>query len=294
MPAASSDYKGIGLILVATVGIVLMNTCAKMGSLYHGPVEMVFYRGVVALGLLVPYMLVAHPLSVFQTKRLGTHLYRSVVGNLGVAFVFWAYALLPMADATALLFAAPLFVAALSPLLLKEKVGRIRWLMVSVGFGGVLLIVKPSFGVLTNLAAIVGLTAALCIALVDMVLRSLGQTDAPITTVFYFLLIGVLLSGPYTLVFGSLPAETFLPWIIGIGVFAALQQVAKTTAFQLAEASLLSPYTYTAIIWATLTGWLFWQDLPSLSVAVGAAMVIASNVFMAWQARRGKADATGS
>jgi drug/metabolite transporter (DMT)-like permease len=127
-----------------------------------------------------------------------------------------------------------------------------------------------------------------------MALRSLGQTDAPITTVFYFLLIGVLLSGPYTLVFGSLPAKSILPWIIGIGVFAAIQQVAKTTAFQLAEASLLSPYTYTAIIWATMTGWIFWQDLPSLTVVLGAAMVIASNVFMAWQARKGTVGPSGT
>jgi len=286
MPSSSSPpTKGIGLILIASLGIVLMNTCAKMGSLSHGPIEMVFYRGVVALGLLVPYMLVTHPRSVFKTNRLGTHLYRSVVGNLGVAFVFWAYALLPMADATALLFAAPLFVTALSPFLLQEKVDRTRWLMVTVGFVGILLIVKPSFGVFTNIAAIVGLTAALCVALVDMALRSLGQTDAPITTVFYFLLIGVLFTAPYTLLFGSLPAKDMLPWILGIGFFAAIQQVAKTTAFRLAEASLLSPYTYTAIIWATLAGWFFWHDLPSLTVLAGAAMVILSNVVMAWQAR---------
>lgn len=189
-----------------------------------------------------------------------------------------------MADATALLFAAPLFVTALSPFLLKEKVGWVRWFLVMLGFAGILLIVKPSYGVLTDIAASVGLTAALCVALDDMARRSLGQTDAPITTVFYFLLIGVLLTGPYTLLFGALPAKHLFPWIISIGVIAAIQQVAKTTAFRLAEASLLSPYTYTAILWATLAGWIFWQDLPSLSVVAGAAVVIVSNVFMAWQA----------
>lgn len=85
MPSFSTVPKGIGLILMATFGIVLMNTCAKMGGLSHGPIEMVFYRGMVALGLLVPYMIAAHPLSVFTTSRLGAHLYRSIVGNLGVA-----------------------------------------------------------------------------------------------------------------------------------------------------------------------------------------------------------------
>lgn len=88
MSSSIALRKGIGLILIATLGIVLMNTCAKMGSLAHGPLEMVFYSGLVALGLLVPYLLVAHPRSVFKTDRLGTHLYRSAVGKIGVDFVF--------------------------------------------------------------------------------------------------------------------------------------------------------------------------------------------------------------
>ncbi|WP_054700857.1 DMT family transporter [Desulfosarcina cetonica] len=99
--------KGVLLILLATLCIVLMNTCAKASSVSHGPVEMVFYRGVVALFLLVPYMLANHPVGVFKTRRAGAHLYRSIIGNIGVGLVFWAYALLPMANATALLFSAP-------------------------------------------------------------------------------------------------------------------------------------------------------------------------------------------
>lgn len=80
-----------------------MNTCAKLSSPAYGPVEMVFYRGVIALGALVPYMLLTQPPAVFKPRRIGIHLIRALVGNLGMAFVFWAYALLPMADATALL-----------------------------------------------------------------------------------------------------------------------------------------------------------------------------------------------
>jgi drug/metabolite transporter (DMT)-like permease len=250
-----------------------MNACAKMSSLSHGPLEMVFFRGIIALALLVPYMLRTHSADIFRTKRIKTHLYRALVGNMGVGFVFWAYALLPMADATALLFASPLFVTALSPFLLKEKIDRYRWVAVIIGFGGILLIAKPSALMLSNPASAIGLSAALCGALVDMTLRNLGRTDDPLTTVFYFILIGVLVSGPYTLIFGSLPKAEILPWIVGIGVFTAIQQLAKTTAFQFAEASLLAPYTYSSIIWATLFGWIFWKELPTLSVVLGAAVV---------------------
>ena len=283
MSSPSDTYKGIILILVATLVIVLMNTCAKMSSLAHGPLEMLFYRGIIVLSLLVPYMLLTQGPSVFKTKRIKVHLYRAIVGNLGVCFVFWAYKLLPMADATALLFAAPLFVTVLSRWLLKEEIDRYRWSAVIVGFGGILLIAKPSLNVLSNPASLIGLTAALCVAFVHIVLRSLGKTDDPLTTVFYFILIGVLVSGPYTLIFGSVPDMNILPWIIGIGIFAVIQQVAKTTAFRLAEASLLAPYTYTAIVWATVIGWIFWKDFPALSVVLGTLVVIGSNLFIVWR-----------
>lgn len=277
-----SNYKGVALILVATVSIVLMNTCAKMSSPAHGPIEMVFYRGLIALSLLIPYMMLTQPMSVFKTKRFKMHLYRAVVGNLAVGFVFWAYALLPMADATALLFAAPLFVTILSPIMLKEKVDRYRWSAVIVGFGGILLIAKPSGDLFSNPASLIALAAALCVALVNMALRNLGQTDEALTTVFYFILIGVLISGPYTIFFGSAPDLAIMPWILGIGIFAVVQQVTKTTAYRFAEASLLAPYTYTSIVWATLVGWIVWHDFPALSVMTGTAVVIGCNLFMIW------------
>ncbi|MDJ0783811.1 MAG: DMT family transporter [Desulfosarcinaceae bacterium] len=283
MPPVSATTKAIGLILTATLGIVLMNTCAKLVSPGHNAVEMVFYRGLMALALLVPYMAATRPLSVFTTRRLGAHLYRSLVGNLGVGFVFWAYTLMPMADTTALLFAAPLFVTALSPLLLKEKIGATRGLAVLVGFGGVLLIVRPSPALLSQPGALIGLAAALMMALVDMALRNLGRTDDPLTTVFFFILIGVVVSGVYTLLWGSWPRGAHLGILAAMGIFTAIQQVAKTTAYRHAEASFLAPYTYSAIIWATLTGWLFWREWPSLSVVLGTIVIIASNLFLGWR-----------
>jgi drug/metabolite transporter (DMT)-like permease len=272
--------RGILLILLATLCIVLMNACAKMSSSHHGPVEMVFYRGVVALGLLIPYMLATHPPTIFKTRRIGAHLYRATVGNIGVGLVFWAYSLLPMANATALLFASPLFVTTLSPLLLRERVGGMRWMAVAVGFGGVVLIARPSFDLLVDPASMVGLGAALCVALVDMALRNLGRTENPLTTVFYFLLGGVALSAPYTLIYGSAPAGHTLFWIVGIGIFTAVQQLAKTAAYRYAEASFLAPYTYTAIVWATLTGWLLWHEGVTMPVAIGTGVVVASNLFI--------------
>jgi drug/metabolite transporter (DMT)-like permease len=188
-----------------------------------------------------------------------------------------------MADTTALLFAAPLFVTALSPLLLKERIDAPRWVAVLTGFGGVLLIVRPSPALLNDPAALIGLAAALMVALVDMALRNLGRTDDPLTTVFFFLLIGVLVSGVYTGLRGSIPRLEQLPILAAMGVFTAIQQVAKTTAYRHAEASFLAPYTYSAIIWATFMGWVFWKELPSLPVITGTLVIIASNLYLVWR-----------
>jgi len=286
MMPATDIAKGVWLILLATLGIVLMNTCAKVASAVHSPIEMVCYRGIVALAIITPYMLVTRPGAVFKTRRIKAHLYRALVGNIAVGFVFWAYALLPMADATALMFSSPLFVAALSPLFLKERVDRFRWIAVGAGFAGILLIIRPSGEILFNTASLVGLAAAFSNALVDMALRNLGRTDDPLTTVFYFLFFGVLVTAPYAVCFGTLPGRELLPWILGIGGFAAIQQVAKTTAYRFAEASLLAPYTYSAILWATWLGWLLWGELPKLTVMVGTLVVTGSNFFIFWKEKQ--------
>jgi len=154
-----------------------------------------------------------------------------------------------------------------------------------VGFGGVLLIVRPSPALLSQPAALIGLAAALMMALVDMALRNLGRTDDPLTTVFFFILIGVLVSGVYTRFWGAAPRLAHLGILAAMGLFTAIQQVAKTTAYRHAEASFLAPYTYTAIIWATITGWLFWRDLPGLPVVLGTLVIIASNLFLVWRER---------
>jgi drug/metabolite transporter (DMT)-like permease len=197
-----------------------------------------------------------------------------------VGLVFWAYSLMPMANTTALLFAAPLFVTALSPVLLKERVDAGRWIAVVLGFGGILLIARPSAGLLADPVSVVGLGGALCMALVDMALRNLGRSEHPLTTVFYFILGGVTLSAPYTLIYGHMPEGRLLPWIVGIGVFTAIQQLAKTAAFRFCEASFLAPYTYTSMVWATLIGWLLWKEIITLPVVLGSGVVVASNLFI--------------
>lgn len=287
---------GVVLTVISTFLIILMNACAKLASPYHTVIEAVFYRNIFALAIVLGYIVATRRWSAFKTKRPLAHLGRSVVGNVGLAMVFWAYTLMPMADVSALLFASPLMVTAMSALILREQVGIWRWGAVVIGFIGVSLIGLEQMGGgsaldtahFAGFGVLVGLGAAFCVSLVSIFLRALSSTEDAFTTVFYFLLIGLIGSGIYMVFAGSPPHPAALIPLIGAGVASSLSLLMKTQAYKYGEASLLSPYTYTAILWSTLLGWLFWGELPTPTIWIGAGIVIASNLFILYREQKKK------
>lgn len=283
---------GIILYIAAVFLIVVMNGFVKEATQYHSPVEAVFYRGLIAMAILLGYAAYKGKFHIYKTTRLKSHIGRSIAGNIGVVMVYWSYSLMPMADATALLFTAPLLVTVMSALLLKEQVGRYRWLAVIIGFLGVLLISSPSGIDYEGYAIFVVLGAACSVALVQIFLRELGKTEDALTTVFYFLAFGITASGIYMIFKGTWPHPAAIIPLIGAGLSSGVQLIIKTQAFRLAEASLLSPFSFTSIVWATLIGWIFWDDLPTITVLLGTAIVIASNLFIIWRETRIKPGKT--
>ena len=289
---------GVALTVISTFLIILMNACAKLASPYHSVLEAVFYRNIFAMIVVLGYIVATKRWSAFKTKRPLAHLGRSVIGNIGLAMVFWAYTLMPMADVSALLFAAPLMITALSALILREQVGIWRWGAVVIGFLGVSLIGLEQIGQRSTLDAehfagfgvIIGLCAAFCVSLVSIFLRALSSTEDSFTTVFYFLLTGLFGTGIYMIFAGTLPHPAALIPLIGAGAASSMSLLMKAQSYKYAEASLLSPYTYTAILWSALLGWLFWDELPTPSIWIGASIVIASNLFILYREQKKKKE----
>lgn len=287
---------GIVLTVISTFLIILMNACAKLASPYHSVMEAVFYRNIFAMVVVLGYIVATKRWSAFKTKRPLAHLGRSIVGNIGLAMVFWAYTLMPMADVSALLFAAPLMITAMSALILREQVGLLRWGAVVIGFLGVSLIGLEQMGQRSELdvahfagfGVIVGLGAAFCVSLVSIFLRALSSTEDSFTTVFYFLLTGLVGSGIYMIFAGSMPHPAAIVPLFGAGVASSMSLLMKSQSYKYAEASLLSPYTYTAILWSALLGWLFWGELPTATLWIGAGIVIASNLFILYREQKKK------
>lgn len=278
--------KGIALLTFSVCIAVIMGALSKLltGDGLLSPIEVVFWQSIVSLGIVVLAVSRFQRLPSFKTTRLKEQISRGIVGNIGIITMYWAYATMPMADVATLLFTGGLMATALSAIFLKERVGIYRWLAVAVGFAGAAIAAAPS----GESWQIEGVIAALAAAffgggLVSIMLRSLGKTEPATTSAFYTLCCGLVITCPYVIYKGQIPDLDAALLIAGCGVASSSILVTKTQAFRYAEASLLSPVQYTAIIWATLMGWVVWNDLPSLNVVIGAGIIIASNIVILWR-----------
>lgn len=262
-----------------------MSLFAKLLGQYLGPIEVTFFRNAFSLIALVAWMIAGRHFFILKTERPWAQIFRGFVGTLGVTLGMWAVSMLSLAQTTVLLFTSPLFTVLLSIFVLKEKVGLHRLSAVFVGFMGIIVIANPFNGALSIplLGLIAGISWGFCSGSVDTILRWLGTTEKSTTTTFYFMLFGVLTTGLH-LPFADLHEVTF-SWnvigiIAGLGLCGLFSLLAKSQSFRLGKASIVAPMMYTMIIWSVLFDYLFWDQVPSWNVVLGAFMIIGSNLFI--------------
>lgn len=220
------------------------------------------------------------------------HIKRAMAGVLAMGLWFVALERLSLPEATALIYAAPLIMVVFAATILGEKVRIYRWTAVSVGFAGVLIIVAPQITGSAHVedAALVGvicaLAAAVFMALTSVFVRQLVSTEKTTTIVLYFFLAASVVS-LVSLPFGwVVPSWQDLLVLVLIGVLGGIGQLMITTAFQHAEASIIAPFEYTSIVWATGIGFFFFDEVPAEATLVGAAIVIASGIFVIFRERQ--------
>lgn len=274
--------QGIGLITLAMALLSAMDAVVKWLSPDYSTIQLMFFRSVFAFLPLAPLVLRDGWAGSLRTQRLGTHALRSLFGISALGCFFWSLSLLPLADATAITFAAPLFVTALSLPLLGEVVRARRWIAVAVGFLGVLVMVQPGVGVFQP-AALLPLATALFLALMVIQVRKLTRTDSNTTIVLYYTIMSTLVTGAVVPFYWVTPGLTDFLLLAAIGVLGGLGQLALTAAFRRAEASILAPFDYTAMVWAVLFGFLVWGELPASNIWLGVAIVIASGIYIIYR-----------
>lgn len=281
--------RGIALILASGFLFSIMNATIKWLSHDIPPVEIGFFRQFFSM---IPLsILVAHRggWSALRTRRPFGHLFRGLIGNLTMIPYMFSFALLPLADATALTFAAPLFITGLSVPLLGEAVGLHRWSAVAVGFVGVLVMTNPTgamFASGTGAGAGLGVLAAFLSALMMVTIRQLSRTEHTVTIVFYFALIGCVVFGAVLPFVWVRPIGFEWVGLVGMGLVGGGSQFVMTHAYRFAPAAALAPFSYLTILWGTLFGYAIWDQLPRPRMLAGSAIVIASGLYIFYRETR--------
>ena len=272
--------------LAAFFMFTLMNAFAKALSDSHSVVEIAFYRNLVATTffLILVFGFGRRDILVLHSKPMLVGV-RAVIGALSLMATFWAYSLMPMADTTVLMFTSSLFIPVLGIIFLKESVGPWRWAAVVVGFTGVIVMVQPT-GNVYGLGIAVALGATFLHATLQIILRYLGRFERPETISFYFFLIGTVVTALPLPFIAVRPELKDIPLLFGVGLSGAAAQWLLSTAFRHARASIVTVFNYSSLVWATVFGWLIWNEWPLPAVIIGGVIVIASNLLMIWREAR--------
>lgn len=286
-PAEQNTALGVGLRVAAMFCMAglgaLVKYCAQQGV----PVlEIIFFRNAFAFIPVGVYIVSSRGFGVLRTQRPLGHLLRSCIGLVGMVCGFTATSLLPLTQSTALGFTAPLWMTALSALILKEKVGAHRWGAVAAGFAGVLIMVQPGAAGSFSIGTVFGLVGAMGAAGAMIAIREIGRTEPGPTIVFYFTLAGAAL-GLASLPFGwVMPSWTVLGLLIAAGLIGGTGQLFLTGAVRLAPVAVIAPFDYTQLLWAGILGYVFWNDAPHWHTVAGALVVAASGVYILWRETR--------
>jgi drug/metabolite transporter (DMT)-like permease len=287
---ANAAVRGILLMVAGSAVLTLSDATTKWLTAGYPVGEIMSIR---AFFTLIPILIFAWHAGGLHTLKITNIRMQSIRAAcaVGSSFLFVAGLVhLPLADCIAIAFSGPLFVTALATPMLGEQVGWRRWSAVIVGFIGILIMLRPTGGAF-QWYAILPLSAAACGAFRDIITRKVRMSASPVA-VLAFMMAAVAVCGLFTLPFGwsTVSGQDTLLLILA-GILVGTAQYLVIHAFYVAEASLIIPFKYLSLIWATLFGYVLWGDVPDSGIMLGAALVVGSGLYImhreAKLARRG-------
>jgi drug/metabolite transporter (DMT)-like permease len=296
MPAAVALRRqpllGLAYMAVAVLAFSAMDAAAKWLTSGYSVVEIA-----VLSRLISPFFALAvaqHQggFGTLKTRHFGWHLFRAAANGATLLTFFGALIFLPLADTVAITFVSPLIMCALAVPMLKEHVGPRRWIAIAVGFAGVLVITQPS-GAGFGWGAVLALAAAFGDALGINITRRMSATESSHSMLFWSSIILIVAFGAVLPFAWATPSRHDWPVIGILALSGSFAQFSLAQAFRYGEVSLLAPLEYSALIWAVIFGYVFWGDLPTLTVLGGVAIIIASSAYVAHREARAKGKAAG-
>lgn len=279
-------------VTVFTAMAALIKATSESG-LGVPPGQQVFFRSLFAVPVILVWLAARGELRVgLKTFRPMGHFYRGIIGTAAMGLGFWALALLPFPEVTAIGYAAPLLVVIFAAMFLGEDVRFFRLGMVGLGLTGVLIVLSPQLGgkggtdTARTLGAVLALGAAVFTALAQIFVRKLVQDERTSAIVFWFSITSTVLALT-TLPFGwVVPDARTAALLVTIGLLGGLGQILLTSSYRFADASLIAPFEYVSMILALLIGWFVFDEAPTWVVLIGAALVILAGILIILRERQ--------
>lgn len=288
--------KPVAVFALAAASVVCfsaMNVFVKLAAADYSVAQTVFFRSFMAF---IPVSVMVFYHGGFRVLKTGVpfgHVWRGVLGIGAMACFFGSFAMLPLADATAIHFTSPLMLTALSVPLLGERVGPHRWGAVVFGMAAVLFMIRPEAGG-GAAGSLVALAAAFLGAVAGIAVRRLGRTEHAVTIVFYFTLCGTVLGGVFMPFMWSPVREGTFVYLAAMGILGGIGQILQTHAYSRAPAAYIAPFTYLSMFFAALGDILIWGLWPGWHVWAGSAAIMASGLYIVHREARKKRLTVGT
>lgn len=238
--------------------------------------EIAFFRQLLGL-IFMSALFLRGGLRPLITRKFGLHVLRSILNVLAMLAFFYGLSLEPLAKVVSLGLTAPLFATIGAVLFLRERMTPHRWIALGIGVAGAMIILRPGIQVV-SLGALMVLISNTLWAVALVVIKVLTRTESSVTVALYSSLLQTPIAFMFAVFFWQWPTVEQLVWLAGIAIFGTISQLALTEAFRKADATLVLPADFTKVIWASLIGYFFFNQVPEIWVGVGA-VIIFSAVF---------------
>ncbi len=285
-----NPLRAILLKISSVLVFIVMSSLIKATSADVPPGEAVFFRAFFAIPVILVWLLWRHELSTgLRAVNPVGHVWRGIVGTCGMALGFAGLGLLPLPEVTAIGYASPLLTVILAAVFLGEKVRAFRIAAVALGLVGVLIVLSPRLSATAGgsdreaLGAMVVLAGAGTAALAQVLVRRLVATERTSAIVFWFFVTASVLSLT-TVPFGwVVPTARVAGLLVLAGFFGGLGQILVTSSYRFADAGVIAPFEYVSMIFALAIGYVFFDEVPTIVMLGGAALVIVAGVLIIWR-----------
>lgn len=275
---ANQNLAGIALMSAAVLAFSLNDVLGKWLVATYSVAQVLVLRSIAALVILAPFIWREAAEHLLRPKRPGLQVARVAAGTIEVACFYWAVSMMPLADTMAFWMATPIIVAAVSAVVLKEKLDRGRFAAVVVGFVGVLLTLGATLdsGWLPTLVALVGVAVYAAYLLLT---RTLRGTSATVLATYQ--MTGALLFGLVMAPFAWTPLRLVDAGLLMLlGVVGVCAHLAVTKSLALAPAPIVVPWQYAMILWGILFGWIFFAEVPTQQMLAGVAVIVGAGLWL--------------